>query len=67
MKLPQVDTTLRTDGFNTFTLTGLSLLWATILGYITPWFTPLTVFCLLIGYGSEVRKGETNQTPTINL
>ena len=67
MKLPQVDTTLRTDGFNTFTLTGLSLLWATILGMISPWFTPLTIFCLLIGYGSEVRKSETNTTATLNL
>ena len=67
MKLPQVDTTLRTSGFNTFTLTGLSLLWAQILGMISPWFTPLTIFCLLIGYGSEVRKSETNTTPTLNL
>lgn len=65
MKLPT--NTIVQHGFNTFTLTGLSLLWATILGYINPWFTPLTIFCLMIGYGSEVRKSDTDKASTINL
>jgi len=52
MKLP---TEKISTAFNTMTLTGLSLLWAQILGYLNPYFTVLTVLCILVGYGSEVR------------
>ena len=41
---------------NTFTLTGISLLWGQMLGMINPWFTIATVLCLLIGYGSEINS-----------
>jgi hypothetical protein len=52
MKLP---TEKISTAFNTMTLTGLSLLWGQILGYLNPYFTILTVICILVGYGSEVR------------
>lgn len=39
---------------NTFTLTGISLLWGQMLGMLNPYFTVLTVLCLLVGYGSEI-------------
>lgn len=55
MKLP-VETKYMPQGiFNTFALTGISLLWGQMLGLINPWYTPLTILCLLVGYGSEVR------------
>jgi len=42
------------------TMTGISLLWGQMLGLLNPWFTVLTVFCLLIGMGNEIilRKEE---------
>ena len=52
MKLPmeKINT-----AFNTMTLTGLSLLWGQMLGYLNPYFTILTVLCIVVGYGSELR------------
>ncbi len=52
MKLPIEK---HSTGLNTMTLTGLSLLWGLMLGLINPWFTILTVFCLLIGMGQEMQ------------
>jgi len=67
MKLP-TETKVSTSGINTFTLTGISLLWAQILGYVNLWFTPLTILCILIGYGSEVRiQNDLNKSSKINL
>ena len=51
MKLP---TEKISTAFNTMTLTGISLMWGQMLGYLNPYFTVLTVVCLLIGYGSEM-------------
>ncbi len=42
------------SGLNTMTMTGISLLWGQMLGLLNPWFTILTVFCLLVGMGNEV-------------
>ena len=55
MKLPQAETGIA-QKFNTFTLTGISLLWGQMLGLISLWFTPLTVLCLIIGFGSELNN-----------
>lgn len=55
MKLPQAETGIATL-LNTFTLTGVSLLWGQMLGLINPWFTPLTICCIIVGYGSEIRN-----------
>jgi len=52
MKLP---TEKISTAFNTMTLPGLSLLWGQMLGMLNPWFTILTVLCIIVGYGSEVR------------
>ena len=51
MKLP---TKNLSTGFNTMTMTGISLLWGQMLGLLNPWFTPLTILCILIGMGNEV-------------
>jgi len=51
MKLP---TEKISTALNTFTLTGISLVWGHMLGLINLWFLPLTLFCLLVGYGSEI-------------
>ena len=57
MKLP---TERISTGFNTMTLTGVSLLWGQILGYLNPWYTILTVLCLLIGMGNEIIHRKEN-------
>ncbi len=51
MKLPteRISTVL-----NTFSLAGLSLMWGHMLGLINLWFLPLTIICIMIGYGSEI-------------
>ena len=59
MKLP-TETNLSTAGINTFTFTGISLLWGHMLDLINPWFIPLTILCILVGYGSEVRRSEAD-------
>jgi len=46
---------------NTFTLAGISLLWGQMLGHLNLWFTPLTVLCLLISYGSELNQGNAGK------
>ena len=55
MKL-STDTKFQTLGLNTMTFVSVSLLWGQILGYLNPWFTPLTVISVMIAYGSEVNN-----------
>jgi len=52
MKLP---TEKISTAFNTFTLAGISMLWGQMLGLVNPWFTPVTILTIIIGYGSEIR------------
>ena len=49
-----------TGSINTLTLTGVSLLWGTMLGLISPWWNIATVLILLAGYGNEIRKRDHN-------
>jgi len=59
MKLPEYlnkESTHKTNTLNTMTLTGLSLLWGTMLGLINPYWNIATVLILLAGYGSEIKK-----------
>ena len=59
MKLPDSltkESTHITGSVNTLTLTGISLLWGTMIGLISPWWNIATVLCLLAGYGSEIRR-----------
>ena len=46
----------KTRFINTMSIAGVSLLWGQILGYLNPWFTPLTVLTLIVGYGSELQQ-----------
>jgi hypothetical protein len=52
----------KTRYINTMSIAGVSLLWGQMLGMLNPWFTPLTVLTLMIGYGSELQqpKSETH-------
>lgn len=59
MKLP-TETKLSTAGINTFTFTGISLIWGHMLDLISLWFLPLTILCILVGYGSEVRRSDVD-------
>ncbi len=45
-----------TNGVNTMSLLGLSLLWGHMLNLISIWFLPLTVISIVAGFGNEVRK-----------
>ena len=59
MKLPESftkESTHQTLGVNTMSLLGLSLVWGHMLDIISPWFLPLTILCILAGFGNEVRK-----------
>jgi len=42
--------------FNAFTLSGISLLWGHMLNLISPWFVPLTIILLMMGYSQEVKQ-----------
>ena len=46
----------KTHSLNTLTLTGISLLWGTMLGLINPWWNIATVLLLLAGYGNEISE-----------
>jgi len=52
MKAP----TPKAGNFNTLTLTGISVLWAVMLGLIHPGWLVASGVCLLAGYGSELRN-----------
>ena len=63
MKLPEYltkESSHVTGSVNTMTLTGISLLWGTMLGLINPWWNIATVLCLMAGYGGEIRRREQN-------
>jgi len=44
--------------FNAMTLTGISLLWGHMLNMISPWFIPLTVITICVGFSQEVKQPE---------
>ena len=52
-------------GLNTFSLLGISLVWGHMLGLISLWFLPLTVFSLLTAYGTEI--SERKKSTTLSL
>lgn len=52
-------------GINTFSLLGISLVWGHMLSLISLWFLPLTVICLLTGYGTEI--SERKKPTTLSL
>ena len=70
MKLPDnvlnKESSHKTNSLNTMTLTGLSLMWMTALGLISPWWNIGTVLCLLAGYGNEISERKKN-TNTLSL
>jgi hypothetical protein len=59
MRLPEYlkqESTHTTPTMNTMSLLGISLLWGVMLNLISPWWLIVSVFSILAGYGSEVRK-----------
>ena len=58
MKMPDMNkqSSHKTHSLNTLTLTGISLLWGTMLGLINPWWNIATVLLLLAGYGNEITE-----------
>lgn len=58
MKMPDMNkqSTHKTHSLNTLTLTGLSLLWGTMLQMISPWWMILGGLLLLAGYGNEISE-----------
>jgi hypothetical protein len=60
MKLPDnmftKDSSHVSNGVNTFTLLGISLVWGHMLNLISLWFLPLTIVSIMIGYGTEVQE-----------
>jgi|TARA_R110000823_G_scaffold25072_2_gene74077 hypothetical protein len=52
---------------NVFSLTTVSLVWGHMLGLLSPWFIPVTVCTLLIGYGSEINKEKPKTTQSLSL
>jgi hypothetical protein len=66
MKLPDAnvftkDSSHVSNGINTFTLLGLSLVWGHMLSLISLWWLPLTILSIIVGYGTEIspRKNST--------
>ena len=58
MKLPTETKCMPIGILNAFTLTGVSMVWGHMLDLINPWFLPLTLIMILIGYGSEIKRPE---------
>jgi len=59
MKLPVETKYLPVGILNAFTLTGVSMVWGHMLDLINPWFIPLTILVLLIGFGSEIKRPDS--------
>lgn len=63
MKLPEYtlkESTHVTQGVNTPTLAGLSVLWGVMLGLISPWWLIASVLLLLSGHGNEIKRRDPN-------
>ena len=59
MKLPEYmtkESTHKTPGVNTMSLTGLSILWGVMLNLISPWWMIASVLLILSGFGNEINK-----------
>jgi|TARA_R110000764_G_scaffold51692_1_gene112931 hypothetical protein len=70
MKLPEYmnkESSHVTNSLNTMTLTGISLLWGTMLGLLNPWWTIGTVLFLTAGYGSEINKRKESEEISVRL
>ena len=66
MKLPDNYKNAPTAGkLNTFLFIGTSLLWGHMLDLISPWFLPLTVFCFIVSYGSEVNENKKKKSDLV--
>ena len=59
MKLPVETKFLPVGILNAFTLKGVSMVWGHMLDLINPWFIPLTILVLLIGFGSEIKRPDS--------
>jgi hypothetical protein len=55
------------NGVNTFTLLGISLVWGHMLSLISPWFLPLTVISIMVGYGTEIQERKKSSGKTLSL
>jgi hypothetical protein len=49
-------------GLNTFSIASNILLWAHLVGHLTWWALPITVFVALIGYGTEMQERKKSNT-----
>lgn len=71
MKLPNNILTKESShysvGVNTFTLLGISLVWGHMLSLISLWFLPLTVLCIMVGYGTEVQNRKPTKITPLSL
>mgnify|MGYP005677942317 CR=1 FL=1 len=66
MRIP-TDTHFVTQGINTFSFLGLSLVWGHMLELISLWFLPLTILSILVGYGSEINNKGKFKKETLEL
>ncbi len=51
--------------FNTWLFLGISLTWGHMLDLISPWWLPLTIICIMLSYGSEIKADENANTLSI--
>ncbi len=62
MKLPDTKKAPSAGKFNVFTLLGVSLAWGHMLDLIHIYLLPLTVLCVIVGYGSELTAKPEDKT-----
>lgn len=71
MKLPDnmltKESSHQTIGLNTFSLLGVSLVWGHMLSLISLWWLPLTLACIMIGYGTEIQERKKRAPNTLGL
>tara|TARA_R110000803_G_scaffold13287_1_gene37587 strand:+ start:414 stop:602 length:189 start_codon:yes stop_codon:yes gene_type:complete len=59
MKIPEYlkqESTHKTIGVNTMSLTGISILWGVMLNLINPWWMLLSALFIMSGFGNEINK-----------
>ncbi len=64
MKLPDTKNAPSAGKFNVFTFLAISLTWGHMLDLIHIYMLPLTLLCVVVGYGSElnaIKKPEENK------
>jgi hypothetical protein len=61
------DSSHHTLGLNTFSLLSAVLTWAHLTDHLTWWAFPITLICIFVGWGTEIKSRDTKKSKTLSF